>query len=96
MSACLLYILYCGITLIYNWALLVALAAIFAEGAALILNRWRCPLTTLVERYSGGKGSVTDLFLPDIIARNTFRYSTFIFAAELLLLAVGYFCWRGS
>ena len=96
MTACLLYILYCGVTMTYNWTLLVALGAIFGEGTALVLNRWRCPLTTLVERYNGGKGSVTDMFLPGCIARGVFKYSVFIFAAELALLGAGFFFWRGG
>jgi hypothetical protein len=37
------------------------------------------------------KGSVTDIFLPDIIARNIFRVSTPLFCAALVLLAVRYF-----
>ena len=39
MSACLIYILYSGITGTYNWALLVAIGAILVEGLVLIINR---------------------------------------------------------
>jgi len=91
MCACLLYILYCGITGTFNWALLVAIAAIFLEGLALLLNRGRCPFTTLAEKHGAGKGSVTDMFLPLCIARNVFRVSTVLFSFELALLAFRYF-----
>jgi len=91
MSACLLYILYCGITGTYDWTLLVAISAILIEGLALLINRGRCPLTTLAEKQGAVKGSVTDIFLPSFIARNTFRYSTALFIIELIILAVGYF-----
>jgi len=91
MVACLGYILYCAITRRYDWTLLVALAAIFIEGLALLLNRWRCPLTTLAERYGATDGAVTDIFLPDWLTRHTFKISTVIVIIELIWLAWGYF-----
>ena len=91
MSACLLYILYCGITRTYNRALLLAISAIFIEGFALLLNHGRCPLTTLAEKSGAEKGSVTDIFLPPWIARNVFRFSAVLFTAELVLLGLVYF-----
>ena len=91
MSACLIYILYCGITKTYNWALLLAISAILINGLALLLNHGRCPLTILAEKHGAEKGSVTDIFLPAWIARHLFRLSTVLFSTELVLLAFGYF-----
>ena len=91
MSACLLYVLYAGITRTYNWALLVAISAIFIDGLVLILNHGRCPFTTLAEGLGAEKGSVTDIFLPHWMARHVFKFFTVVFAAELLLLGFGYF-----
>ena len=88
---CLLYILYCGITKTYNWALLLAIGAIFTEGFALLLNHGRCPFTTLAEKLGAEKGSVTDIFLPQWMARNVFRLSAVLFTVELVLLAFRYF-----
>ncbi len=90
MSACLIYVLYCGITRTYNWTLLVALSAILIEGLALLINRGRCPLTTLAEKKGAVKGSVTDIFLPQFIARNTFKFSSVLFIVELIILVAGY------
>ena len=91
MSACLAYVLYCGITKTYNWTLLLAIGAILIEGLALVLNHGRCPLTTLVEKYGAEKGSVTDIFLPGWIARNIFKGSTVLFSVGIILLAFRYF-----
>jgi hypothetical protein len=91
MVACLAYILYCAIVRRYDWTLLIALVAIFIEGMALLLNRWRCPFTTLAERYGAANGSVTDIFLPDWLIRHTFKISTAIVFIELVWLAWGYF-----
>ena len=90
MTICLFYILYCGITETYNWLLLFAIGAILLEGLALILNNWRCPMTTLAERLGAEKGSVTDMFLPKWMSRHIFRVSPILFAAELVLLVFRY------
>ncbi len=91
MLACLLYILYAGMTRTFNRVLLIAIVAIFTEGAVLILNKWRCPLATLAEKYGAEKGSVVDIFLPAVMARNSFTWFTVLFAAELILLGIRYF-----
>jgi len=91
MAACLLYVLYCGITKTYNWILYLTIGAIFVEGLALLLNRGRCPLTTLAEKHGAEKGSVTDMFCPKWFVPHVFRVSTVLFTAELALLGFGYF-----
>jgi len=91
MVACLLYILYCAITRRYDWTLFLALVAMFIEGLALLLNRWRCPLTTLAEKYGAANGAVTDIFLPVWLTRHTFKISTIVVIIELIWLAWGYF-----
>jgi hypothetical protein len=91
MSVCLLYILYAGITRAFGLILVVAICSILVEGVVLLLNRGRCPFTVLAEKHGAKSGSVTDIFLPDYIARNTFRFSTVLFALEMVLLAVRYF-----
>jgi hypothetical protein len=91
MVACLLYILYCAIARRYDWTLLGAVAFILLEGLVLLINRFRCPLTTLAERWGADHGAITDLFLPGWLARNTFKISTVLFIVELFWLAIGYF-----
>ena len=94
MWLCLIYILYCGITRTYNWALLLAISAILIEGLALLFNRGRCPLSTLAEKQGAESGSVTDIFLPQWMARDVFKFATVLFIAELVLLGLGYLFWR--
>lgn len=90
MMASLLYILYSGITGTFNLLLLFALMTIFIEGITLILNKWRCPMAGLAEKYGAESGSVTDIFLPSVIARNSFRIFSVVFTLELILLAIRY------
>ncbi len=91
MVGCLIYILYSGITKTFNWVLLFALIALLIDGITLILNKWRCPLTTLAEKYGAEKGTVTDMFLPAIISRNVFKIAIVLFPAELVFLGIRYF-----
>jgi hypothetical protein len=90
MVACLLYILYCCIARRYDWTLLGAVGFILVEGLALAINRFRCPLTTLAERWGADHGAITDLFLPGWLARNTFKISTVLFIVEIVWLSIGY------
>ena len=39
------------------------------ESGVFIANRGVCPLTPLAERYGARRGSVSDIFLPDALAR---------------------------
>jgi hypothetical protein len=89
--ACLAYLLYAGITRTFNVIVLVAIVSILINGLLLLLNKGRCPFTTLAEHQGAKSGSVTDLFLPKCIANNIFRVSMPLFCAELVLLAVRYF-----
>jgi hypothetical protein len=47
----------------------VAALAVAGEGAVFVANRGVCPLTPLAERYGASRGSVSDIFLPDSVAR---------------------------
>ena len=47
----------------------LAVAAISAESAVFVANGGVCPLTPLTERLGAADGSVSDIFLPDAIAR---------------------------
>ena len=76
MIICLLYALYCAIAGVYNWILLAAMIMIFIDGASIALNRGRCPLTTLAERYGAVNGAVTHLILPGWAARYVFKLFT--------------------
>jgi hypothetical protein len=91
MVSCMGYIFYCAIARRYDWALLLALAAIFVEVLVLMINLGTCPFTPLAEKYGSEHGAVTGLFLPNWCARNTFRISTVVVIIELTWLAVGYF-----
>ena len=91
LSICLFYILYCAITRTYDWTLLTAMVLLLIDGLSIALNRWRCPLTTLAEKYGAEDGSVTNIILPPWGVRYVFKFFIVLSAAELVLLGTGYF-----
>lgn len=90
MSACVVYILYAGITRTYDWYLLAAISLVLIEGMVLIINHWQCPLTELARKYGDTRGSATDMFYPKWFVPHVFRFSTALFVIGLLVLSINY------
>ena len=47
----------------------VAAVLVAVESAVFVANAGTCPLTPLAERYGASRGSVSDIWLPDPVAR---------------------------
>jgi hypothetical protein len=58
----------------------VAAGLVAAEGVVFVANAGICPLTPLAERLGARRGSVSDIFLPDAIARTIPQWSTALVA----------------
>ena len=86
LSASTLYLLYSAIAnRVTKWTK-VAQISILMEGLILVLNNWRCPLTSLAEELGDQDGSVTDIFLPRWLADRVFIiYPPIIVLAGLIL-----------
>jgi len=67
----------------------VAAALVAAESVVWLANDRICPLTPLAERYGASKGSVSDIWLPDVVARTIPQWSItlLVIAAALHLRA---------
>ncbi|HEX5828747.1 MAG TPA: hypothetical protein VFY23_14565 [Candidatus Limnocylindrales bacterium] len=65
----------------------VALAAalVAAEAGVFVVNRGVCPLTPLAERHGATRGGVSDIFLPDRLARTIPIWSSALIAVAALL-----------
>jgi len=60
-------------------------ALVAAEAAVFIANGGVCPLTPLAERLGARRGSVSDIFLPDAIARTIPIWSSTLVALGVAL-----------
>ncbi len=54
----------------------LAAAAVAAEAAVFVANDGVCPLTPMTERLGATRGSVSDIFLPDVVARTIPTWSS--------------------
>jgi len=66
--------------------LFLAIAVVIAEGIVLALNKWKCPLTTLAQRYGGKEERIADIFLPKVFSPYLLRVLTAMFASASLIL----------
>ena len=63
-----------------TWAMWLSLF-VWGEVFVLVLNRMRCPLTAVAERYTEDRAGNFDIFLPEWLARN----NQLIFGSAFLL-----------
>ena len=65
----------------------VALAAVLVAGevAVFLANDGVCPLTPMAERRGASRGGVSDIFLPDAVARTIPIWSTALIAIAAVL-----------
>jgi hypothetical protein len=70
------YFAYSGLRGQVSRWMVVTVVLTLAEALVLMVNRGRCPLTIVVEDLGEEHGSVSDIYLPDIIARHIPHIST--------------------
>jgi len=80
--ASILWLLATGITGRRDRSVAVAAALVAAESAVFVANAGVCPLTPFAERHGAASGGVSDIFLPDAVAR-----TIPIWATSLVVLA---------
>lgn len=69
-EACVIYTLYAGFAGRTDKRAAAAAAVVAGEVLLFAGNGFRCPLTELAGRLGAQSGSVTDIFLPEWLARN--------------------------
>ena len=63
----------------------IAAVAVAGEAAVFVANRGVCPLTPYAERLGAERGGVSDIYLPDAVARTipTWSVALLVLAAAL-------------
>jgi hypothetical protein len=82
------YFAYSGLRGNVSRWMFVTLALTVAEALVLMINRGRCPLTIVVEDLGEEHGSVSDIYLPDVVARHIPHISTGLLGIGLVGLFV--------
>lgn len=92
MLASILWLVWTGIRGRQDRTAAIAAGLVAIEAIVFLANDGVCPLTPLAERYGapGGTGGVSDIFLPDSLARTIPIWSTaLLLAAGVLHLSWG-------
>jgi len=85
--AAILYVCYAGIFDRVNTLVWVCIGIVLIECAVLLINRWKCPLTSLAFKYTDNHPIGFDIFLPKWLARyNKILFSTLFIIGILLVL----------
>ena len=63
------------------------IAIVFVEVLVLLLNHWRCPLTTAAGRYTADRRANFDIYLPEWLARNNKLLFGALYAGGVLMTA---------
>jgi hypothetical protein len=63
----------------------VAATAVALESAVFLANDGVCPLTPLTQRLGAERGGVSDIFLPDVVARTIPIWSTALIGLACIL-----------
>jgi hypothetical protein len=79
------WLVYTGIVGRQDRTVSVAGALVAAEGLVWLANDRVCPLTPLAERYGAARGSVSDIWLPDLIARTIPQWSIPLVVSAVVL-----------
>jgi hypothetical protein len=82
-------VLYAGLAGDGGWILWVALALVGGEGAILVANRLRCPLSAIAVRYGARETDfLYDTFLPERLTRYTVHFFSAVVLLGLALIAI--------
>jgi hypothetical protein len=74
-----------GLTGRRDRSVVVATAAVAAEAVVFLANDRVCPLTPLAEDLGATDGAVSDIFLPDVVARTIPIWSTAMISLAAVL-----------
>jgi hypothetical protein len=84
MLSSILWLLISGLLRRRDRSVAAAAGLVSIEAAVFIANDGVCPLTPLTERLGATRGSVSDIFLPEAVARTVPIWSTALVVAGVL------------
>ncbi len=83
--AAIVWLVLTGLTGRRDRSVAIAGGLVAIESAVFLANRGVCPLTPLAERHGAISGSVSDIFLPDVVARTIPIWATTLVAIGVAL-----------
>ena len=88
-AVAILYVLYAGVFDRVNRMVWFCIGIVLIEGIVLLINKGRCPLTSLASKYTNAHPIGFDIFLPKWLA----KYNKILFST-LFLIGLSFVLWR--
>ena len=79
------WLLVTGLTGRRDRSVVIAAGLVAVEGGIFVANDGVCPLTPLAERHGASRGGVSDIFLPEMVARTIPYWSSALIALATVL-----------
>ena len=70
----------------------LSIGIVCVESLVLILNRWRCPLTSVAARYTRDRRANFDIYLPEWLARDTKLIFGTLYVAGIIFTLARWTC----
>ena len=81
-----LYVCYAGAFNKITRLVWFCIGAVVVEGIVLMINRGKCPLTSIAAKYTDNRSANFDIFLPEWLAKHNKTLFTTIFMIGLILV----------
>jgi hypothetical protein len=81
-----MYVFYAGAFNIINKLVWYCIGAVLFECVVLMMNKWKCPLTSIAGKYTDDNSANFDIFLPEWLAKHNKMLFSTIFIAGLSLI----------
>ena len=70
----------------FNWLFFLCLALLGGEIVVIVVNRWHCPLTDVMAKYTSDRAANFDIYLPLWLAKNNIKIFSALLVVEILIV----------
>jgi hypothetical protein len=81
-----MYVCYAGAFDKINGLVWFCIGTVLFECVVLLINKWKCPLTSIADKYTDNRSANFDIFLPEWLAKYNKILFSLIFLVGLLLV----------
>jgi len=84
-----MYVCYAGAFNKVNKLVWYCIGAVLLECIVLLINKWKCPLTSIAGKYTNNRSNNFDIFLPEWLA----KYNKILFSI-IFIVGLSLVLWR--
>ena len=72
----------------FDWWFFLCVALLGGEIVVIVVNRWHCPLTDVMARYTTERKANFDIYLPEWLARNNIKIFSVLIVLEIMVVLI--------